>query len=52
VVTKEDALPYATNSNNLLLRIADMTEGGTVATAPKPKPKPAESESMLDIIER
>src|SRR5574338_1561272 len=48
VVTIETALPYATNQNNLLLRIADL------AGAPPPeKPsEPARDEtSMLDLIE-
>ena len=48
VVTIETALPYATNQNNLLLRISDL------AGAPPPE-KPAESArdetSMLDLIE-
>ncbi|MEP6636164.1 MAG: PilT/PilU family type 4a pilus ATPase [Acidobacteriota bacterium] len=47
-VTKEAALPYATNANNLLLRISDM-DG---AAAPVPKSPPTEEASMLDIIER
>jgi twitching motility protein PilT len=47
-VTKETALPYATNAGNLLLRLADMA-----GEAAPPKPKPAsDSGSMLDIIER
>jgi twitching motility protein PilT len=49
VVTKEDAMPYASNQNNLLLRLADM------ADAPRPQPAaPAKSQdnSMLDLIER
>ncbi|MEP6919622.1 MAG: PilT/PilU family type 4a pilus ATPase [bacterium] len=48
VVTKEAALPYATNANNLLLRISDM-DG-----APKPAAKAPTTEegSMLDMIER
>ena len=48
VVTKEAALPYATNANNLLLRLNDMS-GST--KAPKNE-APAKPESMLDIIER
>jgi twitching motility protein PilT len=51
VVTKEDAMPYATNANNLLLRIADMGDA-PVAAAARPAPQPAQSDSMLDIIER
>ena len=47
-VTKEGALPYATNANNLLLRLNDM--GGSV-TAPV-KEAPPEADSMLDLIER
>ena len=48
VVTKETAMPYATNANNLLLRLNDM--GGSV-TAPV-KAAPSEPDSMLDLIER
>ena len=48
VVTKEAAMPYATNANNLLLRLNDM--GGSV-TAPI-KEAPPEADSMLDLIER
>jgi len=50
-VTKEGALPYASNANNLLLRISDLD------LAPAP-PKPTESkavkekDSILDMIER
>ncbi|HEU5130861.1 MAG TPA: ATPase, T2SS/T4P/T4SS family, partial [Pyrinomonadaceae bacterium] len=48
VVTIETALPYATNQNNLLLKISDL------AGAPPPE-KPSESArdetSMLDLIE-
>ncbi|PYS74091.1 MAG: twitching motility protein [Acidobacteria bacterium] len=48
VLTPEGALPYATNANNLLLRISDL------AGAPPPqKSAPAKVEgSMLDMIER
>ena len=48
IVTIETALPYATNQNNLLLKIADL-DG-----APRPQgfEKPARDEtSMLDLIE-
>ena len=48
VVTKDAALPYATNANNLLLRLNDM--GGS-ATAPVKETTPEEG-SMLDLIER
>lgn len=45
VLTQSAAMPYATNANNLALRLADMA-----GSAPKP---PAEDEnSMLDMIER
>lgn len=48
IVTKETALPYASNANNLLLRINDLD-----GSAPQPKPEPAREEgSMLDMIER
>ncbi|HKO62265.1 MAG TPA: PilT/PilU family type 4a pilus ATPase [Pyrinomonadaceae bacterium] len=49
VLTQEGALPYATNANNLMLRLGDM--GGGLGTAPKPEPK-QEEPSMLDMIER
>jgi twitching motility protein PilT len=49
ILTKESALPYATNSNNLLLRLADFSG----EAPPPPKPSPAKEEgSMLDLIER
>lgn len=48
VVTRDAAMPYATNANNLLLRLNDM--GGS-ATAPV-KETPPEEGSMLDLIER
>ena len=49
IVSKEVAIPYATNAGNLLLRLVDMTG----EPPPPPEPKPAvESGSMLDLIER
>jgi twitching motility protein PilT len=47
VVTKETAMPYASNANNLLLRLSDM--GGS---APPPPVEKKEEGSMLDMIER
>jgi twitching motility protein PilT len=48
VVTKEDALPFASNQNNLLLRLSDWSE-----TPPDPAAsKPPSDDSMLDMIER
>ncbi len=49
VVTREMAMPYATNANNLLLRISDMD-----GAAPKTPPAAASREepSMLDMIEK
>ena len=48
VVTKEVALPYASNAGNMLLRLADMAGATPSATA-----KPTVDEgSMLDMIER
>ncbi len=49
VLTKEGAMPYATNANNLLLRLGDM--GGLGPVTPKPAPPPEEN-SILDMIER
>jgi twitching motility protein PilT len=49
VVKKEEALAYATNQNNLLLRLADL--GGTGASATRPASSPARPGSMLDMIE-
>jgi twitching motility protein PilT len=47
VVSKETAMSYASNANNLLLRISDMS------ATPPPKPQPAKEEgSILDMIER
>ncbi|MGI8734904.1 MAG: type IV pilus twitching motility protein PilT [Pyrinomonadaceae bacterium] len=49
VVTLEGAMPYATNANNLTLRLTDL--GGN-AVAPASPPSPPEADSMLDLIER
>ena len=49
VLTVEGALPYASNANNLLLRVSDL--GG--APPPNPQPEtPKDEGSMLDMIER
>jgi twitching motility protein PilT len=51
VVSKEGALPYASNQNNLLLRLADY--GGPESPKPAAPAAPkADKDSMLDIIER
>jgi Tfp pilus assembly ATPase PilU len=56
VVKKDVALPYASNPNNLLLRLADF--GGTstanpTAGQPSSQGTPAsDKDSMIDIIER
>jgi twitching motility protein PilT len=47
IVNKEEALAYASNAGNLLLRLGEL--GGS--EMPKPKAKP-ESDSILDMIER
>lgn len=48
LVTIEGALPYASNSNNLLLKISDLAG----APRPQPPPEPAhDPTSMLDLIE-
>ena len=47
VLTQEDALPYATNQNNLILRLSDLPN------VPQPQtPAQPQEASMLDIIER
>ena len=48
VLTQDGAMPYATNANNLLLRLGDMG-GSSSASAPV---APKEENSMLDMIER
>ena len=48
VVTKDDALAYATNAGNLLLRLGEYG-GGLAPHKPEPEPK---AESILDMIER
>jgi twitching motility protein PilT len=49
VLTEAAAMPYATNSNNLQLRLGDL--GGAGSGKQKP-PSPKEEGSMLDMIER
>ena len=49
-VTIESALPYSTNSNNLMLRLADL--GGKSPAAKAPDPPKRDESSMLDMIER
>jgi twitching motility protein PilT len=51
VVNREDAMPYATNANNLNLRLADLADSPAPKPAP-PEPPKRDSGSMLDIIER
>jgi twitching motility protein PilT len=48
VLTQEGAMPYATNANNLLLRLGDLG-GAPVSSAPAVA---KEEDSMLDMIER
>ena len=49
VLTQEGALPYATNANNLLLRLGDLGGQAPVLKAPAPS---LEDDTMLDMIER
>ena len=49
VLTVEGAMPYASNANNLLLRIGDLA-GAPPPTAQPEAPK--DKDSMLDMIER
>jgi twitching motility protein PilT len=49
VVNKDEVMPYATNSNNLLLRLSDLDD-----EVKKPAPGPAAKKdptSMLDLLE-
>ncbi len=48
VLTRQDAMPYATNANNLLLRLTDLGVDTPEPVAEVPK----EDDSMLDMIER
>jgi len=48
ILTQEGAIPYATNANNLLLRLGDLGAGASARPATSPK----EDDSMLDMIER
>jgi len=48
VLSKEGAMPYATNANNLLLRLADLGETPVPAATVPAK----EENSILDMIER
>ncbi len=53
VVTQEDAMPYASNQNNMLLRLADFGGGGVRSQAPEPpQPPKRDGDSILDMIER
>ncbi len=49
IVKKEDAIPFASNQGNLLLRLADW-DGS--AAPPAAEAKPAQNDSMIDMIER
>jgi twitching motility protein PilT len=61
IVKLEDAMPYASNQNNLMLRLVDLkgssiqAQSGSSAqkSAPMPPPKPPNSSpaSMLDMLE-
>ena len=49
VLTQEGALPYASNANNLLLRLGDPSGKAAVPTTPSAS---TADESMLNMIER
>lgn len=49
ILTVEGAMPYATNSNNLLLKISDLLGAPPATSAPEPA---RDEGSMLDMIER
>lgn len=49
VLTQDGAMPYATNANNLLLRLGDL---GGQAPLPTPTASAKDESSMLDMIEK
>jgi hypothetical protein len=49
-VTMDAALPYASNQNNLILRLADL--GGPAAKPASSGPAQGNKDSMLDMLER
>jgi twitching motility protein PilT len=49
VLTREAAMPYASNAGNLLLRLGDL---GGQAPVPASRPAATKADSMLDMIER
>jgi twitching motility protein PilT len=49
VLTREAAMPYASNAGNLLLRLGDL---GGQAPVPASQPAAKDTDSMLDMIER
>ena len=49
VLTQEGAMPYATNANNLPLRLGDL---GGQAPPPRATPPQKRKSAMLDMIER
>ncbi len=51
IVGKEEALAYATNQNNLLLRLADFGGADAPASTGAKPTQPANPASMLDMIE-
>lgn len=48
ILTQEGAMPYATNANNLQLRLGDLGAGANA----RPEASQKEESSMLDMIER
>jgi twitching motility protein PilT len=51
ILTKEGAMPYATNANNLLLRLTDM-DGTPAVQREASAPAKGKEDSMLDMLER
>ncbi|HKO97756.1 MAG TPA: PilT/PilU family type 4a pilus ATPase [Pyrinomonadaceae bacterium] len=49
ILTQEGAMPYATNANNLQLRLNDLADSSAKRPA---NDKPKDGDSMLDMIER